>query len=140
MILNCNFEELQALRSGAGLVLSGAPLGMASARYPAAGRGDVERLVPLLDGSISVRNLVELESISGAVSLIASTLRHRLEATVLEYHPAHEEAVTLYFEHAHVLVALDRLERMGDEMRGLIELMTGDSPTADSAGSVSFPD
>jgi hypothetical protein len=140
MILNCNFEELQALRSGADLVLSGsgAPVEIGSGMVGTS--ADVEELIPLLDGSISVHSLSDLEAIAGAVGLISATLSRRLEEKVLELHPAHEEAVALYFDHAHSLVVLDRLARMAAEMRAIIELMTGEQPTAESASSVRFPD
>lgn len=140
MILHCDFEELRALESGARLVLSGARPPQDSTFETAETTEEVEQLLGLLTGSISIRSLAELEAIWGAVSLITETLQQRLEETIVEYHPAYEDAVALYFEHAHALVVQRRLEGMRAEMRALIELMTGQGPTAETASSVTFPD
>jgi hypothetical protein len=74
------------------------------------------------------------------VALICENLRTRLEGEVVEHHPAHEDAVLLYFDYAHVLKVLDRLDRIGGEMSALFELMTGTAPTPETAAAVTFPD
>ena len=141
MILNCNFEELQALVSGADLLLAGAGDPSQSAVVaPAEALAEVELLRPRLNGSLSIDTLARQQSVRGAVAAICEELHDRLEEKVVEYHPAHEEAVLLYFDYAHAIAVLSRLDEMGAEMRGLIELMTGSPPTTATAAGVTFPD
>ncbi len=141
MILHCNFEELQALAAGAELVLS-----EESGRddtivvAPTAVSAQIELLLPRLTGDLSIDTLAEQQGIRNAVAAICETLRMRLESRVLEYHPAHEEAVAHYFDFAHVRTVLHRLDVMGAEMRALVELLTGGPPTPEGATTVTFPD
>lgn len=141
MILNCSFEELRALASGAELLLVGPDLPSEGAvAAPAEAMAQVELLRPRLTSSLSIPTLAEQRAVRSAVALICEGLHDRMDAKVLEYHPAHEEAVSLYFDYAHALAVLSRLDEMGSEMGGMIELMTGAPPTAQSASSVNFPD
>lgn len=141
MILFCNFEELRALASGAELLLSGVETRSESAvAAPAEALAQVELLRPRLTASLSIETLASQQAVRGAIAVICEELHERLEEKVLEYHPAHEEAVSLYFDYAHAIAVLSRLDEMGAEMRGIIELMTGAPPTAVSSASVSFPD
>lgn len=141
MILSFNFEELRALESGAEMFLaeqshpSGSPVAA-----PSEARADVERLRPRLAAVISISTLADQRALRKAVAAIAGDLHERMEETVLRYHPAHEEAVSLYFDYAHVFGVLTRLEEMGTEMSALIELMTGAPATEESARVVTFPD
>lgn len=141
MILNCNFEELRALASGAELLLSGdrhaAEGGIAA---PSAAAPAVERLRPRLDGDLSIPTLAAQRDIRSAVAAICEELHERLEAKVIEFHPAHEEAVSLYFDYAHAFGVLSRLDEMGVEMSAMIELITGEPASDETASSVSFPD
>lgn len=142
MILHCTYEELQALTAGAEYVISGSEAsgrGCAVAAPPEV-TAQLELLLPRLKGDLSIGTYAELRRVRGAVDLILETLRSRLEGEVVEHHPAHEEAVELYFAYAHVLRVRDRLERMSTEMRAMIEVMTGHAPTAHAAESISFPD
>lgn len=142
MILSCNYEELRALETGAELLLSdyaGDSHGAVAA--PTEVLTQVEQLQPRLrTGALSIESLADQRSLRGAVALICENLHDRLESKVLEFHPAHEEAVSLYFDYAHVIAVLKRLDEMGTEMTALIELMTGEPPTPEAAASVSFPD
>ena len=141
MILSCNFEELRALASGAELVLSGCDTGaFCAVAAPAGALAAVELLRTRLDGSLSIPTLAEQRSVRGAVALIGDGLHERMEEKVLEYHPAHEEAVALYFDYAHTIAVLNRLDEMGAEMTALIELMTGSPATDESAAAIAFPD
>jgi hypothetical protein len=63
-----------------------------------------------------------------------------MDGKVLEFHPGHEEAVSLYFDYAHAYSVLSRLDEMGSEMTALIELMTGQLPTEEAARGVHFPE
>jgi hypothetical protein len=141
VILNCNFEELRALESGADLLLGGplgAPEGAVAA--PVESLVEVALLKPRLKGSLSIDTLLEQRSVRQAVAAICHGLHDRLDEKVLEYHPAHEEAVALYFDYAHAYGVLRRLDEMGAEMSAMIELITGERPTDESVRTVAFPD
>lgn len=141
MILNCNFEELQALATGAELLLSGREAaGSGAVAAPAEALVQVSLLQPRLTGSLSILTLDEQRRVRSAVEAICNLLHDRMEETVLEYHPAHEEAVALYFDYAHAYGVLRRLDDMGTRMSGMIELITGDGSADDSARQINFPD
>lgn len=141
MILTFVFEELRALAAGADLLLSGYE---SRARGAVAAPADtlalIETLRPRLTGDLSVTNLAEQRALRRAVGSISEGLHDQMEEKVLEYHPGHEEAVALYFDYAHTIAVLERLDAVGTEMTAMIELMTGAPPTEDSARSISFPD
>ncbi|CAN5825436.1 hypothetical protein BH23GEM6_BH23GEM6_21740 [soil metagenome] len=124
MILHCDFEELQALNRGAEFVLvarqSRSPSLMLVSDDAIA---RVDDLRPLLVGSITIADLQEVDSIQTAVQLIARTLQQMMQTAVLEYHPAHEEAVGLYFDYAHVFGVEHRVNDMAAEMHALADLM-----------------
>ncbi len=141
MILHCNFEELRALVAGAELLAGGvcaAP--SASVVAPCEATALVEALLPRLTGDLSIATLAEQRRVREAVAVICEGLHGRLDNTVLEHNPAHEEAVNLYFDYAHVRTVLNRVDRMGTEMGAMIELITGGPVTAESAETVTFPD
>lgn len=141
MILYCNFEELRALAAGAELLAGGvcaAP--SASIVAPCEATELVEFLLPRLTGDLSLATLAEQRRVREAVAAICEGLHGRLDNTVLEYSPAHEEAVNLYFDYAHARTVLDRVDRIGTEMGAMIELITGGPVTAESAETVTFPD
>ena len=141
MILTFNYEELRALAAGAEMLLSrwdrSSPgPGVA----PAEALAQVELLQPRLTGALSIDTLAEQRSVRGAVALICDGLHDRMEAKVIEFHPAHEEAVALYFDYAHAFSVLNRLDEIGAEMSAMIELITGEAPSATSASELNFPD
>jgi hypothetical protein len=141
MILNCNFEELRALATGVELLLTEHQ--RESQGYvvaPSETLTDVQHLQPRLTSSLSIGTLAEQRSVRKAVAAICDDLHDRLEEKVIQYHPAHEEAVSLYFDYAHAFGVLKRLDEMGTEMTAMIELMTGEPVTDQSAGTVTFPD
>lgn len=141
MILSFNFEELRALETGAELFLSEHPhAGAGPVAAPSEAQADVERLRPRLAAAISVTTLADQRSLRKAISAICVELHERMEETVLRYHPAHEEAVSLYFDYAHVFGVLTRVDEMGTEMSALIELMTGGPVSDEAARAVTFPD
>ena len=141
MILTFSYEELRALAVGADLLLSGwdrpSP-GVVAA--PPASLAEVELLRPRLTGALSIDTLADQRSLRGAVAMICDDLQGRMEAKVIEYHPAHEEAVALYFDYAHTFSVLARLDQIGTEMGAMIELMTGEAPSRESSAEISFPD
>jgi hypothetical protein len=64
----------------------------------------------------------------------------QMESAVLATHAADEDAVSAYFDFAHGLTVLHRIEEMAEEMEAMIELVTGDSPSAEAARTFRFPD
>lgn len=141
MILHCNFEELRALAAGAELLVGGvcaAP--SATVMAPCESNSQVDALLPRLIGDLSIGTLAEQRRIRAAVAAICEGLHGRLDHTVIEYSPAHEQAVNLYFDYAHARTVLDRLDRIGAEMGAMVELITGGPITEESAETVTFPD
>ncbi len=141
MILNCNFEELQALSSGADLLIDGGETSSSSAVVaPIEALTQVSLLKPRLGGDLSIETLSEQRWVRRAIAAICQGLHDRMDEKVLQYHPAHEEAVAYYFDYAHAYGVLGRLDAMGAQMVAMIELLTGSEPTEESARLVSFPD
>ena len=100
----------------------------------------VALLLPRLNAPLSIQTLAEQRWIRNAVAAICQTLHDRLDDKVLEYHPAHEEAVALYFDYAHAFGVLKRLDEMGVKMAAMIELITGEPPNEETAQAITFPD
>ena len=141
MILQCNFEELRALAAGAEMVSAHDTVGESSAvAAPAEAATQIDQLLPRLTGDLSINTLADQRQVRAAVAAICETLHDRLEARVLEHHPAHEEAVANYFDYAHVRTVLHRLDTIGAEMNAMIEVMTGAPATAESARTITFAD
>jgi hypothetical protein len=141
VILNCNFEELQALAAGAELLIDSGDSGASgSIAAPAEAIAQVTLLLPRLNSSLLIRTLDEQRWVRKAVAAICLQLHERMDEKVLEYHPAHEEAVSYYFDYAHAFGVLRRLDAMGSEMVAIIELMTGGKPTEEAARRMTFPD
>lgn len=140
MILHCNYEELRALQSGAELILDPFSTGSGGVAAPVQAVSQVAMLQPRLGQSLSITTLEDQRLVRRAIDAICTVLHERMDEKVLEYHPAHEEAVALYFEYAHAFGVLRRLDDMGAEMTGMIELMTGEAATAENAREVTFPD
>ena len=139
MILHCNFEELRALASAGETVVSAAEAASAGAvSAPAEGVARVEMLLPRLTGDFSIDTLDDQRRVRHAVSVIVNDLHTRLDNTIIEYNPAHEDAVTLYFDYGHSRSVLHRLDVIGAEMEGMVDLITGGRP--DLGGSITFPD
>lgn len=139
MILHCNFEELRALASAGETVVSAAEAASAGAvQAPAEGVARVEMLLPRLTGDFSIDTLDDQRRVRQAVSVIVDDLHARLDQTIIAYNPAHEEAVTLYFDYGHSRSVLHRLDVIGAEMEAMVDLITGGRP--ELGGSISFPD
>jgi hypothetical protein len=140
VILHCNYEELRALRHGARVVLGDVVAGVGGVAAPPDTRARVEAMVPRLDGVVRLTNLQEQRDLRGAVSTIVERLRADMEAMVLTAHPADESAVSAYFDFAHTLSVLRRLEALGEEMEALIEVVTGRPVDQRSVTTFRFPD
>jgi hypothetical protein len=140
VILQCNYEELRALRQGADVALgAGAPEPCVVAAPPVE-RARVEALVPLLAGDVSIGTLAEQREVEMAVRAIVLCLKTEMDAAVVAEHPAAEPAVAAYFDYAHALGVLTRLVDMGDHMEALIEIVSGSAPNDALAASFAFPD
>lgn len=140
MILHFNFEELTALRAGAQVFLGREEPGRGAVLAPPEERAQVEALLPRLEGDVSFSTLEELRLVEGAVLAIVECLRAEMELLVVTTHAADEGAVAAYFDFAHGFTVIHRLSEMASEMEALIELVTGDPVTAESARTFQFPD
>lgn len=141
MILRCNYEELRALANGADLVLADEEAGSSGGvAAPAEALALVEQLTPRLVGDLSVETLADQRNLRRAVAFICDNLRSRMEEVVVEHYPAHEEAVSQYFDYGYALAVLRRLDRAGEEMTAIIELTTGEPVSDASAATFNFPD
>ena len=140
MILHCTYEELAALSAGAERVLAEANSGGAVVVAPPEVVADVESLLPRLQGDLSITTLAELQSVARATTFVVAELKQRMDALIIEAHPADEYAVQAYFDYAHALSVQDRVEHVGQEMAAIIELMTGYPPTSETTRSFTIPD
>ena len=140
MILYCTFEELSALSAGGERVLAEAGSGNGIVAAPPEILADVESLLPRLNGDVSVTTLAEQQRIARAVTFIVAELKQRMDAMVLDMHPADEYTVQAYFEYAHALTVQDRVVRMGAEMQALISLLTGAPANSQTAQNFTIPD
>lgn len=139
MILRCTFEELSAVRAAAGSVLAAA--GTVGVAAPPEVSADIEALIARLEGDLGVTTLHELRGITRALEFLVADARSRTDASIVEHNnPGAEPAVISYFEYGHLLTLFDRAVRLGVEMAALIELMTGQPVTDESARNFSFPD
>lgn len=139
VILHCSFEELSALTSSAGRVLD-AREGGGGVSAPAGTVATLEMLLPELTGDLSVATLAQQQRLEAALDVVLDAARERLDELIIEQHPAAEDAVAAYFEYAHVLTVVDRLRKMGAEMRAIIEVTTGRPADEEAARTVTFPD
>ena len=141
MILQCNYEELRALKQGARVFLGGGEeADTCAVAAPPEERARVEALLPRLEGDVGVPTLAEQIALETAVEAVVGCLRAEMEAHVVATHPADEVAVAAYFDFAHALAVLGRLREMGSEMRALIEVVTGAPATEHVADVFRFPD
>ena len=140
MIVHCNFEELTALKAGARQILDGYAPERGVVAAPPEEREQVVALLPRLNGDWSVQTLADERALRGAVTAIVEILRVEMEATVTSTHPADEGAVSAYFDFAHALSVLSRIEEIEQEMEALIELMTGGPVTDELTTRFVFPD
>lgn len=139
MILHCNFEELRALASaGESVVAAAEAASLGAVSAPAEGVARVEMLLPRLTGDFSIDTLDDQRRVRHAVSVIVNDLHSRLDQTIIAFNPAHEDAVTLYFDYGHSRSVLHRLDVIGAEMEAMVDLMTGGRP--ELGGTITFPD
>jgi hypothetical protein len=140
MILHCNYEELQALRSGVRSILEPTPENTCGLQLSPESRANVEALLPLLDGDLTFQTLAGLQLAIAAVVTVVQCLRVEMDAVVISTHPAHEGAVAAYFDFAHALAVLGRLREVEHEMEAMIEVMSGGVDKDRAAREFVFPD
>lgn len=138
MILHCSFEELAALDAAVERVRSVFSTGGVAA--PPEALPDIDALAPRLTGDLSIESIGEQASVQRALEFLLIDTRDRTDAIILDQHPGAEEAVLAYFEYAHVLTVLHRIQQIGDEMRAIIDLMTGIANTETDVANFSFED
>jgi hypothetical protein len=136
MILHCSYEELNALTAGIERMLAEAGRGGVAA--PPDVLPDIEALAPRLTGDLDLESLAEQQSVERAIEAILAIARESVDEAILDQHPAAESAVQAYFDFAHTLTLYERVRLIGEEMRALIELMTGEPPSEETAGSIQF--
>lgn len=138
MILYCNFEELSALSAATERTLESAAQGNHAVAAPPQAVADLEALLPRIGPEITITSLAEHASVRRALGFLMDGLRARLDATVLEQHAAAEDAVLAYFDFAHTLTVLQRLDHVGAEMAALVEVITGHPASSDVAQRFTF--
>ena len=136
MILHCSFEELSALNEAAGRVLAAAGTGGVAA--PPEVIADIEALSTRITGDLSIESLHEARGVIRALRYLIGDGRTRTDAFIVDQGPAGEMAILSYFEYANLLTLLERAIRLGDQMTALIEVMTGQPVTDESARQISF--
>jgi hypothetical protein len=141
VIVPINYEEIRALDAGAELIrCAGQEESGGCVAAPSAAMAHAESLRARLTGDLDILTLGDQRRVRLAVSAICDQLRERLETTVIEFSPGHDQAVDLYFDYAHALTVLDRVDRLGAEMSAMIEVMTGGAVTDEDAERITFPD
>lgn len=140
MVLYISYEEVRAVRLGARSVLGDETHGMCAVTAPPAARAEISALQERLVGDLDVDTLAEQRALVLALSSIVECLRVEMETLVGETHPAHEGAVAAYFDYAHSLSVLQRLQDMGSEMEAMIEVLTGSPVDGVAEASFHFPD
>ena len=140
MILQCSYEELEALKTGADALLARRGSESRAVAAPPENHAQVEALVPRLTGALSIRTLREQRLVQTAVDAVVGHLRAEMEMLVTATHPASEGAVIAYFDFAHAFSVQHRVREIGSEMSALIEVMTGEPATPEVAASFVFPD
>jgi hypothetical protein len=140
VILYLSFEELTALTAEAERVLVAFAAPGQGIAAPPQLLADVEEFAQLLVGDVAVTSLEQQRRMRHVVDHLLGGCRERLDAAILEQHPAAEHAVAGYFDYAHILTASDRLDRIGVEMEALVQVMTGEDPDSDAGRRFIFPD
>ena len=107
---------------------------------PPAERVAVEKLLSRLTGDLSISTLADQRRVEDGVEAVVEMLRIEMEALVLTTHAGDESAVSAYFDFAHSLSVLGRIQELGREMEAMIGRVTGAPATPDIAATFQFPD
>ena len=110
MILHCNFEEIQALKSGASAFLGLEP---GSENIPVAApplaKARVEALLSQLDGDLSVSTLADQRQLESGVRTVVEFLQGEMKALIADHSPTDEGAMDAYLDFAKAYSVLARL-------------------------------
>ncbi len=141
MILRCNYEQLQALRSGAAafLGLDAGVEGQGVAAPPLA-RSRVEALLSRLDGDLSIQTLSEQRELEAGVRAVVEFLENEMKALVGQMGPTDEATLDAYTEFAQAYAVLLAVRDMGSRMEALIEIMVGPPISPEIERGFEFPD
>lgn len=126
MILTISYEELQALHSGAHNLLEERNAAVGTLPVPRETLVQVALLEEELGSYMSIETLEEQRRIRAAVQAVCDRSHAQMEEAVLERHPADEEAVSQYFNYAHCIGVLQRLDEIGAQLEAMRSLMRGD--------------
>lgn len=137
MILQVSYEEVTAMNSAAERVLSST--GGVAVLAPPEVMEELEARLPL-PGDVSVSTLAQQERLEAAVEYVLDHLKRRMDAIITDQYVGSDDSVNAYFDYAYVLTVRKRLADVGREMRAMIEVMTGEPPTKESAEAIGFPD
>jgi hypothetical protein len=137
MILKISFEEMTVLNSATERLLSSQDGGGIAA--PPEILAALESQLPLA-GDVSVLTLAEQRSLARALDYVLDHLKRRMDALIVDLYVGADDTVNAYFDYANVLSLRARLDPIGREMEAIIELMTGEPPTRETAEQVTFPD
>jgi hypothetical protein len=137
MILRMSYEEVTVLNSVRERLLSA--WGGGGVAAPPEVLAELETHAPLR-GDISVMTLAQQRRLMAAVDYVVEHLKGRMDTLVVELYVGAEDAVNAYFDYANALALRSQLAAMGREMVAMIELMTGEAPTAEMAEMVTFAD
>ncbi len=137
MILRMSFEEVTALNAATERLLSSPDGGGVAA--PPEVLAELEARLPVR-GDISVLTLAQQRRLVAGLEVVLAHLKRRMDALIVELYVGADDTVNAYFDYANVLTLKARLDEMGQEMVGLIELMTGSGPTEETAEQVTFLD
>jgi len=141
MILRCNYEELQALRSGVSAFLGLEPGSEpAAVAAPPLTRARVEALLQRLDGDVSIETLAEQREIEAGARAIVEFLQSEMKTLISDLTPSDDAAVDAYMDFANAYCVLVRLRQIGNDMESLIEVMMDGRVTPDMERSFDFPD
>jgi hypothetical protein len=140
VILYLSFEELTALSAEAERVLDASVVAAGGIAAPPRLLAEVESFAQLLGSDVNIASLDHQRSVRRVVDHFLVRCRHRMDALILDQHPAAEGAVAAYFDYAHVLSASGRVDRIGAEMEALVNVLTGEDPESEAARRFSFPD
>jgi hypothetical protein len=137
MILRMSYEEVTVLNSVTERLLSA--WGEGGVLAPPEVLAELEVHAPLR-GDISVMTLAQQRRLMAAMDYVVEHLKGRMDTLVMELYVGAEDAVNAYFDYANALELRARVAAMGREMVAMIELMTGEAPTEETAERVTFAD
>jgi hypothetical protein len=140
VILYLSFEELTALSAEAERVLDASAAPGYGIAAPPQFLAEVESFAQLLIGDVAVTSIDQQRSMRRVIDVLLQRCRARMDAVILDQHPAAESAVAAYFDYAHVLAASSRLDIIGGEMEAMVRVMTGAEPDSDAARRFTFPE